>query len=229
VDRITRKQLKTDKFAVEVSHTVDYFSEHRSLLIRYGAIGAGVVVVAIALYFYSGHQRVARQEALNQAIRIQEATIGPPKPFDPTFPTLQEKEKAATKAFTDIAGKYSGTDEGAIAHYYLGTIASDGGRLNDAEKELKIVADSGSMYASLAKLSLSQIYATEGKMEQAKTLLRDLIKNPNILVSKEQATLALAKLLAPTDPAEARKLAEPLRTERPAISRAAITFLSNLH
>ena len=35
--RITRKDLKTDKFALEVGHTVDFFEEHRREVVRYGA------------------------------------------------------------------------------------------------------------------------------------------------------------------------------------------------
>jgi hypothetical protein len=47
-------------------------------------------------------------------------------------------------------------------------------------------------------------------------------------VSKEQAAVALARAIAVSKPAEARKLLEPLRTERPAISQLAITLLSEL-
>jgi hypothetical protein len=38
LDRHTRKDLKTDKFAVEVGHTFDYISEHRSQVKRYALI-----------------------------------------------------------------------------------------------------------------------------------------------------------------------------------------------
>jgi hypothetical protein len=48
-------------------------------------------------------------------------------------------------------------------------------------------------------------------------------------VSKEQAIIALAKLKAKDNPAEARKLLEPLRAEkRSAVSRAAITALNEI-
>ena len=42
-------------------------------------------------------------------------------------------------------------------------------------------------------------------------MLRDLIAHPTIFVSKEQATITLARYLAPKKPAEARKLLDPLR------------------
>ena len=47
--RITRKELKADKFAVEVEHTVDYVAHHRAQVIRYGVVGVVVVALAVAV------------------------------------------------------------------------------------------------------------------------------------------------------------------------------------
>jgi len=100
----------------------------------------------------------------------------------------------------------------------------------EAEKRFKDVADSAdSNLASLAKLALAQVYASEGKVAQGETIVRSVIDRPTALVSKEQATFALAHLLENTKPQEARKLLEPFRSStRSPISRAAITALSNI-
>ncbi len=66
------------------------------------------------------------------------------------------------------------------------------------------------------------------RQADAEKLLRSLIDDPTILVSKEQATIALAKVLAKKNPAEARKLLEPLRAERGPVSRAALTALGEM-
>ena len=58
--------------------------------------------------------------------------------------------------------------------------------------------------------------------------LRDLMAHPALTVSKEAAALALGRVLVKTNPAEARKLLEPLRNERAAISQAAVTALGEL-
>jgi len=52
--------------------------------------------------------------------------------------------------------------------------------------------------------------------------------HPTIFVSKEQAAIALARGIAPSKPAEARKLLEPLRTQPGAISQAAISTYAEL-
>jgi tetratricopeptide (TPR) repeat protein len=166
VDRITRKELKSDKFALEVGHTVEYVSEHRSQFVRYGSIAAAVLAVALGIYLYTRYRHGARQDALKSALRIQDAQVNTASgnEYILTFPNQAEKDKAAVKAFNDIISRYDGSDEAAIAHYYMGVIYADQGKPNDAEREFRNVADSGNdNYASLAKLSLSQILQAIGK------------------------------------------------------------------
>jgi predicted negative regulator of RcsB-dependent stress response len=117
-----------------------------------------------------------------------------------------------------------------IAQYYLASQAADKGDLPQAEKRFRLVADSGERdYAALANLALAQIYQSEGKVADAEKLVRSVMDHPTALVSKEQATITLARLVAPSNPQEARKLLEPLRaSSRSAVSRAALTALSDL-
>ena len=50
-----------------------------------------------------------------------------------------------------------------------------------------------------------------------------------MFVSKEQATLELAQVIAKKDPAEARKLLEPLSaSQRSAVSRAAVAEMGTI-
>ena len=100
----------------------------------------------------------------------------------------------------------------------------------EAEKLYKDVVDSApSDFASMASLSLASVYAAEGKQADAEKVLRDLIlRTPPPLVSKEQASIDLAGVLIKTNPTEARKVLEPLRIGRSAVSRAAVTMLGNL-
>lgn len=230
LDRITRKELKADRFAEEVEHTFEFVTGHRKQFIRYGAAAAGVAVLAAGWYFYSASQKRARQEALREATATYEAPVGGSgNPYLKSFATQAEKDKAVEKAFNDLVRKYSGSDEAHIALYYLAAKAADEGKMAEAEKRFKEVADSASRpYASLARYSLAQIYHAQGKTAEAEALLRDLIANPTALVSKEQATLTLGQMLADSKPAEARKLLEPLRTERGPVSRAALTALSGI-
>lgn len=230
MDRVQRQQLKHDRFIERVGDTVEYASEHRKQMAMAGIAALVVLIIGVGIYWYMQHRAAARQDAFRAAIRTQEAQVGQAgSDFLITFPTQAEKEKAVTKTWQELADKYSGSTEASIAHYYMGINAADRGDTAESEKQFKMVADSGKdAYASQAKLALARIYESTGRQADAEKLLRSLINDPTILVSKDQATLALGKLLAKTNPAEARKLLEPLRTERGAASRQAITALSEI-
>jgi TolA-binding protein len=230
VDRAHRRELKHDKFVEQVGHSVEYAAEHKSQLVKYGAAALAVLVLGLAWYFYSNRQATARQQALREAMRIQEAQIGPGgNEYVVSFTTQAEKDAAVVKAFSEVATKYSGSDEGAIAQYFLGIASADQGKLAEAEKYLKAAVDSADeVYASQAKLSLAQVYEATGRVGEAEKLLRSMIDDPTILVSKEQATVALARAIAKSKPAEARKLLEPLRQERGPVSRAALSALGEI-
>ena len=231
MDKFTRKDLKTDKFALEVGHSVEYVSEHRKQVTRYGTIAVVVILVAVAAYGYLQYRRGEREDALKAALHVQDATVGPsPTEGMLSFPTQQEKDAAQNKALTGVATKYDGTGEGAFAHYYLGTYNADKGNLAEAEKHFKSVVDNGDKnYASLAKLSLAIIYGSEGKQAEGEKLLRSVVDKPTVFVSKDQATIALAKYIMPYNPQEARKLLEPLRgSVSPVISKIALSTLAEI-
>lgn len=224
-----RKELKHDKFVEEVGHTVDFLSAHKSQVRLYGAIAAVLVVAGIGYYFYSSSQTTKRQQALAAALEVEDATVGQPQPPLKTFATQQEKEAARAKAFQEVATKYHGTQEGSVAAMYLAAAAMDEGRLADAERQYKDIVDSAPKpYASVAMIALADAYAGEGKEADAEKLLRELVDHPTVFVSKDEATIHLAQLIAKTKPAEARKLLDPLRTARSAVSRAAITTLGSI-
>jgi predicted negative regulator of RcsB-dependent stress response len=230
VDRQTRKDLKTDKFAVEAGHMFEFLTEHPDDVKRYGVIAVAVVILVAGVYFYRNHQATAREEALAQAMKIEDSQVSNnPVPPNITYKTVEEKDQAWNKAFSDLASKYRGSREGAIGGIFLAAKAADKGNLPEAEKLYKDIVDSApSDFASMASLSLANVYAAEGKQAEAEKLLRDLVKNPTTLVSKEEASIELAGVLIKTNPTEARKVLEPLRIGRSAVSRAAVTMLGNI-
>lgn len=227
--RITRKELKTDRFALEVGHTVSFFEDHQKELIRYGAGGIVVILLIIGYSMYSRHQHALREDVLARAIQVQESPVGPNPGQGQSFPTQEAKDEVALKAFGDLASKYPGSEEGEIAEYYLGAIKADQGKLAEAEKNFKEVADKGdSKYASLSKFALAQIYFADGRDAQGESMLRDLMKNPTIYISKEQATISLARFIAHKNPVEARKLLDPLSKQPGDVGRTALQAYGEL-
>jgi len=225
VKRLTRKQLKTDKFAQDVGLTFNFLSEHRSEAIRYGLIGAAVIILGVGYYFYSRHEAGVREDALTQAMKIDGAIVAAqPDATHINFATQAEKDKARTQAFSDLATKYHGTAEGAVGGIYVGAEQADKGNFPAAEKIFKDVMDSApAEYSAQARVSLAHVYAAEGKTPDAEKLLRYLMDHPTALVSREEATFELADILAKSNCTEALKLIAPLRTStRTAISKIAL-------
>jgi predicted negative regulator of RcsB-dependent stress response len=229
VSRITRKELKTDKFALEVEHTVSLFEEHRQEIIRYGGIAVVVALLVVGYIFYSRGQHVAREKALTSAIQIQEAAIGQSATGGLSFPNQDAKDAASIKAFSEIETKWPGSAEGEIAAYYLASITADQGKMAQSEKQFQEVAQhADANYASLAKLSLAQIYFSDGRNSQGEAELRDLIAHPTAFVSSDMATVTLAKHYeAVKNFAEARKLLEPLRGTS-GVSEIAVRMLGEM-
>jgi predicted negative regulator of RcsB-dependent stress response len=230
VKRQTRKQLKTDKFAQDVGLTFSFLNEHRAESIRYGLIGLAVVLLAVGYYFYSRHQATGREEALAAAMKIDQAIIAAkPTPTNINFATKEEKDKARTQAFSDLATKYRGTAEGAVGGIFIGAEKADKGDFAAAEKIYKDVMDSApEEYSAQARISLAYVYSSEGKPQDAEKLMRYLVDHPTALVSKEQATLELGDILSKSNCKEALKLIEPLRSSRTAISKIALTEVGRI-
>jgi predicted negative regulator of RcsB-dependent stress response len=229
---LTRKELKTDQVAKTVFNVFEWASEHRKEVVRWGGLALVAVIALIGMSYYRSFQAEARQIALAEALRVDDASVGSEQVQQQNlhYNTPEEKEKARTKVFSELAAKYSGTQEGAIAEIYLASWAADKGNLAEAEKRFKSVVDSApQVYATQARLSLAQVYAGEGKPADAQKVLQPLIDKATETVSKEEATLLLAQILVKSNPAEAQKLAGPLRTStRAAVSRAANSVFGDL-
>ena len=230
MDRHTRKELKTDKFAQGLGSGFEFLSHHRGQAMRWALIGLGVVVIVGGIWLYRSHQGTLREELLAKAMQVDDASIGAPQPPRLNFTTPEDKEKARIAAFTEVAVKYPGSQEGAIAQLALAAAQADRGQIDEASKTFKDIMDNApSPYDSVGKLSMAQIYASQGKSAEAEKLLRQLVDKPTVFVSKEQATLELAKVLGKSNPVEARKLLEPLSASpRTAVSRAAVAAMGNI-
>jgi predicted negative regulator of RcsB-dependent stress response len=214
--QLTRKELKQDKFAVEVEHTVDYFAAHRKQTLRYGVTALIVIVIAGGAWYFRNSQASVRQQVLGEALTLANAPVGVPQPgSQQTFPTDAAKNDAVTKAFNKIVSDYGGSQEGYVAEYYLAANSLGTGKPDDARKKYQDVADhADANFASLARLSLAQIDAGDNKLADAEKIFKDLIDHPTALVSKAQATIAYARAIGHTRPDEARKMLTQLIADK---------------
>lgn len=227
MDQITRKNLKTDRLVEEVGHSVDFMAKHRQQFVRGGIAAAVLLLAGLGFWYYQQTQKSARLELLSKAYLIQDSPVGPPQgDIKPPYATEAERTVAAAKAFQAVVDKHPGSNEALIAKYFLAAQAASAARWPDAERGFQeVVARGNADLASLARLSMAQVYAGQGKLPEAEKILRELADKPTTAVSKEQAQITLARILMVTRPDEARKILEPMRTARSAVSRAAVNAL----
>lgn len=230
MDKETRHALKSDPFAKEVGKAVTYFGLHKKQVVQIGAAALVVILAGAGFWYYRNNRHAERQAALSKALRAQDAPFGTTTAeFKPAFSTEAERDAGAKKSFDALLAKYAASEQAYTAKYILGAKLAEKAQFAEATKLLDEAMKNGDASTkSLAKLSLASVYQAQNKLADAERLLRDLMANPTVMVSKEQATISLAELLKATRPDEARKLLEPLRTDRPAVSRTAIANLSEL-
>lgn len=212
---LSRKDLKSDAFAAEVGHGVEYVAHHKR---QATLITVGILVLILAIggfLFFRNRQADARAEAYAKAREILSASVGSTAQSGPlSFPTQEEKDKAQTAAFAKIASDYPGTAEGSLARMHLASVKMEKDDIEGAISDYREVMDKGpAQLASTAKLAVAQLLWGQGKTDEGKNLLQELIDRPTEFVSADRAKLTLARLQVDSNPEEARKLLESLSGE----------------
>jgi predicted negative regulator of RcsB-dependent stress response len=227
---LNRKDLKKDVLVAEVGQGVEYVATHKSQVTRYALIVLAVLVIGGGYSIYSSRQATAREEALREARRVLNASVGgTATPPNKSYPTQADHQKATTEVFTQLGDKYAGSTEGSIARMYLASQALDRGETDKAIAFYRQVADNAPKeFESSAKLALAQVLWGEGKTDEAKKLLEGLISSPSTFVSADEASLTLGRLQIQTNPAEAKKILEKLRESSTTVSSMAVELLGQM-
>ena len=230
MDRITRKTLKGDRFATEVTHSVEYIAEHRRQSILYGGIIAAVLAIGLGSYFYWQHRNTLAHDALYHALETYRATVSQQEQAGHiTFRTAAEKYNKALKDFGAVTKDFPRTTEGKIARYYIGLVYYEMGNVADAQKQLeKLLAERHDNVLALARFTLAEVYISQGKDAEALKIYDYLMKHPTDMVPEGRVQLAMARYLRPRKPEEARKLLQELLKRPGPIAAAAANMLRDL-
>lgn len=227
---LSKKDLKKDPLVAAEIGVEHYVAGHKSQVTKIVGGVAAVAVLAGGYWLYSNRQASARQEALREARRAVTGVVGGQATGSTlSFPTQADQDKAVQESFSKLAEQYPGTTEGAIARLYLAGKALDLGETDKAVQYYREVADNApEQFESSAKLSLAQVLWGQGKTEEGRKLLEDLIAHPTSFVSAEHANLTLARLELKTNPEDARQRLEQLRTSGTAVSTLAVELMTLL-
>lgn len=216
MDTQTRHALKHDRFVDTTNATLDWASENRGTLIRYGIIALAVIALIIAgIWTYHVRQQKA-QNLLGQALSIYEMPLRVPDvPADEqqgSFDSSSARAKAAYPLFEKTANNYGWLRAGEDARYFAGLADMDMGDQTKAETELKKASKARDRnISSLAKMALASLYAQTNRSSQAIDIYKKLIKSPTMTVPASSAQLAMAGLYANSNPEKAKEIYAEVR------------------
>ena len=217
---ISRKELKKDEIRETLSHGAEAIFSHQQQIWSYGAFALLVVILVLGWRFYTQNQTAKGSVALADAMKVYQARIRtaaePAQPEEITYVDEKNKYGDAAKKFEDVANKYSRTRPGQLARYYAALSLEKLGRFDEAEKDLQSLESSrDESLSALARFKLAQVYDEAGKGAQAVQLYQQLSSKPTLFVPKPVVLLALADHYSSSDPAQAAKLYNQVKTEFP--------------
>ena len=220
--RLTRHELKNDKFQSAYEEYVYFLEQHY----REAAVAVGMALVIAGLVFGLRHlmerEEAAANAQLGEAMETFHAYVGAPAPGSPglTFSTAKEKYTKALAEFSDMSepkgwATILPTQRAVrIARYHVGLCQAELGDEAGAIKTLTAAADDrDTEIASLARFALAEQLVKTGKSAEAVKLYQNLEDHPTTAVPKATAELAHADALRTTQPAEARRIYEHMQRE----------------
>lgn len=217
---ISRKELKKDEIRDTLAHGAEVALSHQRAIWIIGGTLIGVVLAVVGWRVYTERQTVKAAAALEDAMKTFEARIRAAgereEPGELTYVDEKNKFLDAAKKFSEAAENYPWTRPGQIARYYAGLSHERLGKHDEAQKWLRELERGGEEeLTALARFQLAQIAEKTGKGDEAVKLYRQLIAQPATMLPKPVALLALADYYSKSNPAEATKLYNQIKTDFP--------------
>lgn len=207
--KLTRKQLRKDRFVEEVGEAVGFFTTHRNSL-----VGASVAILlailgGIGFYHYRQEQANEARLALQEAIGNYYGEVSLNEvPGRITFATSIEKEMKIEESLNKVVEEYGGRFEGQVARLHLALAELQDGDPEEGKKMLEaLIDDNGDEASGMARKALADQLQREGKNEEAIEYYQYLIDNPTDMLPKERVELfGMYDALLATDEQQALEL-----------------------
>jgi len=222
---ISRKELKRDEVAETLAHGAEAVLSHQRVLWGSASAALAVVLAVFGWRFYAERQTAKAAVALDEAMKVFRAPAGtagaPQIPGEITYGDEKSKFSDAASKFLQVAQQYPRTRPGQVARYYAGLSDARLERYDEAEKQWREAAASGDdAVAALARFQLAGVLDQKGKADEAVKLYQQLIAKPSVVVPKPLVMLTLAEHYRKTNPQEASRLYNQVKSEFPASAAA---------
>ncbi|HVR96648.1 MAG TPA: tetratricopeptide repeat protein [Thermoanaerobaculia bacterium] len=181
-ERLTRKEMKRDEFAMAMGRGVEYAGSHvRPILIAVGGVLL-LLLAGLGLWTYFRSQAAKASAQLAPAMEVYQAPIQatgakPDDPTTPSFPNEAARRERAKKLFEELRDDYGSTDAADVAGVYLADIAAEEGQLDRARELWTDFLDEHDdhILAGAVQLNLFELDRKQGKGEEVVTRLRGIV------------------------------------------------------
>jgi len=207
---------------------MDRLRNNPALAIRLAVATLVVLLVIGGGYLLFQHRSSVANDQLATAMETFDTPIStaeqPLPPGTKSFPSLEERAKAANSQFASVADSYGMTAAGRNALYLQGVTAMQMGNNTSAEALFKKSADSWNHdVATLAEMSLAGLYRATGRQAQAIDLYNKVAAKPSTIVPAGLAQITLAEMYeADGKSAEAKKIYAAIKDKDPKSASADI-------
>lgn len=193
------KKVYRDSFQQNVGGKVEdvgrkFEGKGRNLL--YGLAALVVLVALIGIYsIWNRRADAAAQAALGRAIETSQAQVSdlpaPAGSTTKTFKTEKERAEAAINEFQAVADQY-GSPVREKAKYFIAVNKLSIDRAA-ATAELQALTGERGEVGTMAKFALAQVFANDGKLEEAAALFRELSEMSDPIIAKDTINFDLAE------------------------------------
>jgi predicted negative regulator of RcsB-dependent stress response len=218
---ISRKELKKNEFREGLTHGAEAVAAHQRLTWIIGGSVLAVLLTVFGWRFYGQRQTARASADLSAAMKVYNARIRTANepatsPDEITYVDEKNKYADAAKKFTDVAGRYARTQPGQVARYYEALSLVQLDRNDEAERELKAIESAGNeTLAPLARFQLAQLYDKTNRADQALQIYQQRADTPTEFVPRAVVLLTMADHHSKTNPQEAAKLYNQVKSEFP--------------
>ncbi len=180
--RITKKQLKDDKFVDAVLLYWDKLRDHQNLV-----LGGLVVVVVIVLAISWGARY--RSAGIAESQQAFSGTLG--KLSEAMYSSSEEDFKLTHDSFAELRAEYGGSDVGKWSLYYMGFCKERLSEYLVAEEifEEYLAEDPDGEYEIPAKLGIVTCNGSVGKAKRQADFLRELAGSEKVTDAQSQRWL----------------------------------------
>lgn len=217
---ISRRELKKNVLAEGLTHGAEAVAAHQRLTWIIAGSALAVLLAVLGWRYYSQRQTNLASVDLEAAMKVYNARIRPAgeaaAPDEVTYVDEKNKFTDAAKRFSEVASHYASTQPGRVARYYSGLCLVQMEKYDEAEKELKAVDAFGdATLAPLAQFQLAQLYDKTNRADQALKIYQQLADKPAEFVPRAVVLLKMADHHSKSNPQEAVKLYNQVKSEFP--------------